>query len=309
MMELRKRMRPVSYREISESDLPDEIEYDRTHYDISTYMNVEHKNTTLHNHDYVETSELAEPLDITDYSNDHDDDIPDLYTSSEEDTTDTDNDDEMSAAACILDEECCEEEEENQVNPNIPAPSFVSYNINGITESTERSNFIISNLTKLTKTFQIILTQETKLPDGGHRFIQKRFLKWGVYHSAKRSGSAGVMTMISPGLLADYKVETLVIEAGRALVLRLLPREVDEGQKAPEPITVINFYLKSGNCDSEKAALLAKARREVPACKFCLVGGDFNFVLQKRTPQAAVTTGRSPTSCANNGAGSPTTST
>ena len=207
MMELRKRPRTISYKEIDESQVCEEpqVEYDKEHYDISTYMTCETEADVPRIHDDEdEEDKLPEPDDMYYDDNEIDSDIPELDSSSSEDTTDDDKDDYYNNEAHAANDNAhdeCREEEQQELNPHIPAPPFCTYNLNGISEGTKRSAYILNNVEKLTKTFQIIITQETKLPDNGHRFIQKRFPKWGVFHSAGHSGSAGVMIMISPYLL------------------------------------------------------------------------------------------------------------
>ena len=171
-----------------------------------------------------------------------------------------------------------EEGEETQVNPNIPSIPFCTYNMNGINEGTPRCTFILTNIDKLTKTFHILLLQETKLPEGGHLFLKKRYPKWGIYHSGLRQDSCGVLTMVSPTLLHRYEVQKKVVSQGRALVIYLDPTRQEEGEPPPKPLTLFNFYLPSGKRDSDKADILATTRQSIESRGICMVGGDFNFV-------------------------------
>ena len=304
---------------MTENDLPDETPQtvdDTTHYAICTYMLQDNKRR-LHNDDPGEEGDDSihdsppEPGPIHDYSNDYhynedseeddttstdnttdsDEDkdyIPDLDTDTDDDTTDTNDSDETSDECSGMITDPSEEEmrtnEDEDGNPNIPHPSYCTFNFNGINEGTERCSYMLRNLDKLTETFQIVLAQETKL--GNHKnsflFLQKRYPKWGVYHSAKQAGSAGVLILVSPTLLRDYKVEETVIEQGRALALYLLPKETEGERPSHCPMTIINFYLKSGNCNKDKIDTLIKTRAVVRARGLCLVGGDFNFVLNNK---------------------------
>ena len=311
MNRLRNRTRTFSYREMTEHDLPDEtplIEDDTTHYAICTYMlrdekpqlntacteeeggdspsEPEHIHNYSHDYHYNEDTEENDTTD-SDYTTDSDEDkdyIPD--TDSETDDGMTDND-ETSDEDCLdvhtdtSEERCCTKEERDGSNPNIPHPSFCTYNLNGISEGTERCHYILKNLDKLTETFQLILAQETKLGTGENAilFLKKRYPKWGVFHSAKQAGSAGVLTLVSPSLLVDYKIEEINIEQGRALVLHFQPKEVGGESPSNCEMTVINFYLKSGNYNKDKIDVLTNTRTTVRARGLCLVGGDFNFVL------------------------------
>ena len=281
MSRLRKRTKQLSYKELDENNLPLQIydQHDKEHYDISTYF---------------DENKVKEKKPIQHYSYDYDQ--PDLLSdsdsesisyselesiSSESDTTDNESDSDSDSnehRSGDMETDSKEEGEETQVNPNIPSIPFCTYNMNGINEGTPRCTFILTNIDKLTKTFHILLLQETKLPEGGHLFLKKRYPKWGIYHSGLRQDSCGVLTMVSPTLLHRYEVQKKVVSQGRALVIYLDPTRQEEGEPPPKPLTLFNFYLPSGKRDSDKADILATTRQSIESRGICMVGGDFNFV-------------------------------
>jgi len=283
MTRLRNQERIVSYKELDETDLPTEI-YDMNdteHYDITTYFDQKKEEEVIHYpYDYGIPDLLSDDSDSED-----DEDWEEWWRSEGSEDTDTDDsDDDMNAPTT---EPTCEEQKEQDegdqgTNPHIPCPSFCTYNLNGITESTPRSFYMLKNIDKLTQTFQILLLQEPKLHHNGHHFIQKRYPKWGIYHSALCEGSGGVIIMVSPSLQQQYTVEEKVINVGRVLALYLTPaqQEEDDGEITvpPKPLTIINFYLPSGKKDKEKAHIISNATSKIECKGTCLVGGDFNFV-------------------------------
>jgi hypothetical protein len=223
MTRLRNHTNKVSYKELDETDLPIHIYdvNDKAHYDIATYFDKTEAESIIH---YPYDYDLPDLL--SDHSDSEDEDWEEWWRSKGSEDNDTDDSDDTSIPITNPIREEQKDEQGNQgINPHIPCPSFCTYNLNGITEGTPRSFYMLKNIDKLTKTFQILLLQETKLHQNGHHFLKKRYPKWGVFHSALCEGSGGVIIMINPALLQQYTVEEKVINTGRVLVLYLTPAQ------------------------------------------------------------------------------------
>jgi hypothetical protein len=193
---------------LDETDLPADIYdvNDTEHYDITTYFDQKKEEEVIHYpYDYGIPDALSDDSDSED-----DEDWEEWWRGEGSEDTDTDESDDDTNAPTT--EPICEEQKEGEqgdqgTNPHIPCPSFCTYNLNGITESTPRSFYMLKNIDKLTQTFKIILLQEPKLHHNGHHFIQKRYPKWGIYHSALCERSGGVIIMVSPSLRQQYTVD------------------------------------------------------------------------------------------------------
>ena len=156
----------------------------------------------------------------------------------------------------------------------LPHFRCLSYNLNSTSSyvttpsGVARKDNIIRNITTLARTNDILLLQETKLKINDRRALKgvPGLARWGFFYS-NGDGQGGVLTIISPRILANYTATEVSIPGarGHVLIVVLTPKRV-----GLLPLQVINIYLPS---DTRRITLLKLIRSNVDSVIHTVMGG------------------------------------
>ena len=169
----------------------------------------------------------------------------------------------------------------------IPCASIVTFNPTSLSHYTNNQNRVNNSISKLSKKFDIIFLQETKLLANDEQALKSILTNHEVYYSNNpfntgsngTSHTAGICTAIPRKFAHSYSVKTLKLPAslqGHALVLFISLVNSDFSLK------LINLRLVTPSSNKKEAqeTMISELRAALAPypTKFTIAGGDFNFV-------------------------------